>query len=186
MNFLFGWFFRLFNRTLDLRTRGYAAVARRAVRVASSHSVYAGLALLGYFGFTKVPARLHPGAGPGLPVRQHPAADAASFERTYAAHRAADEDRAREQGVRDGIAIVGFSFLTGAASPTPRRCSSARPFEERAKHSEQSASALMGKLMGQFSQVQEAVALVFPPPPVRGIGTAGGFKMMVQDRTRRR
>jgi multidrug efflux pump subunit AcrB len=42
---------------------------------------------------------------------------------------------------------------------------------------------IAGKVSAQFSQVQEGLALVFPPPPVRGIGSAGGFKLQIQDRS---
>src|SRR5204863_5385025 len=58
-----------------------------------------------------------------------------------------------------------------------------KPFDERAGHAGQAATVIAGKLMGKYAQVREGLALVFPPPPVRGIGTAGGFKMQVQDRT---
>src|SRR5262249_34547117 len=54
---------------------------------------------------------------------------------------------------------------------------------ERAAHPEQSAGAILGRLMGEYSQIQEGFALVLQPPPVRGIGNAGGFKLQVLDRT---
>jgi hydrophobe/amphiphile efflux-1 (HAE1) family protein len=111
--------------------------------------------------------------------------DAASFERTYDTMQRLMTTARENPGVKDAVAIVGFSFLTGGSqSNAGTMFVTLEPFEERAKHpDEQSAMALLGKLTGQFSQVQEGLALVFPPPPVRGIGTAGGFKMAVQDRT---
>src|SRR5205085_2863862 len=60
-----------------------------------------------------------------------------------------------------------------------------KPFEERKYRKDLSGNAVTGRLMGQFTQIQEGLALVFPPPPVRGVGTAGGFKMQVEDRTGR-
>ena len=48
---------------------------------------------------------------------------------------------------------------------------------------EQTATALTGRLMGDFSQIQDAFIFVLSPPPVRGIGQAGGFKMQIEDRT---
>ena len=47
------------------------------------------------------------------------------------------------------------------------------------------SAELIGKLMAAYSQIQEGVAFVIPPPPVRGIGTAGGFKMQIEDRAGR-
>src|SRR5205085_2326121 len=56
-------------------------------------------------------------------------------------------------------------------------------FDEREGKPGLSGAAITQKLSAQFSQVQEGFALVFPPPPVRGIGSAGGFKIQVQDRS---
>ena len=185
MNFLFGWFFKLFNRSLDLGTRGYTAIVGRAVRLAVIPLlIYLGLAFLGYLGFAKVPSGFIPVQDQGYLFVNLQMPDAASFERTYATMERLMKMARENPGVKDGIAIVGFSFLTGGSqSNAATMFLPLDSFEERAKHPDQSANALMGKLMGQFSQVQEGIALVFPPPPVRGIGQAGGFKMMVQDRT---
>ncbi|HEY1049038.1 MAG TPA: efflux RND transporter permease subunit, partial [Prosthecobacter sp.] len=54
-------------------------------------------------------------------------------------------------------------------------------FEKRTTP-ELSAESISNALNGQFMQIQDAMVLVLPPPPVNGIGTTGGFKMMVQDR----
>ena len=48
---------------------------------------------------------------------------------------------------------------------------------------ELSSRAITGRLMGAYAQVREGFVLVLPPPPVRGVGNAGGFSMFVQDRT---
>ena len=53
-------------------------------------------------------------------------------------------------------------------------------FAERAKKG-QGAQALIGALNKQFAGIQEAFVISVAPPPVRGIGTTGGFKMEVQD-----
>jgi hydrophobe/amphiphile efflux-1 (HAE1) family protein len=57
-----------------------------------------------------------------------------------------------------------------------------KPFDERAKDPNQSAQAIQKALLAKFSTIQDAMVLVVAPPPVRGIGSAGGFRMMVQDR----
>ena len=57
-----------------------------------------------------------------------------------------------------------------------------KPFDERAKDPNQSAQAIQKALFGKFSTIQDASIFVVAPPPVRGIGSAGGFRMMVQDR----
>ncbi len=56
-------------------------------------------------------------------------------------------------------------------------------FDDRYGKKGQTADELTGQLMGAFGQIQEAFVLVLSPPPVRGIGQAGGFKMQVEDRS---
>jgi multidrug efflux pump subunit AcrB len=57
-------------------------------------------------------------------------------------------------------------------------------FEKR-KTPDLNSAAIAGALNGQFMGIQDAFVLVLPPPPVNGIGTAGGFKMMIEDRGNR-
>jgi multidrug efflux pump len=58
-----------------------------------------------------------------------------------------------------------------------------KPFEDR-RGKGQSANEIVGALQKQLSRdVEEAVAMVFPPPPVRGLAAAGGFRVMVEDRS---
>ncbi|MCA1659486.1 MAG: efflux RND transporter permease subunit, partial [Verrucomicrobiaceae bacterium] len=185
INFLFGWFFKLFNRTLEVGTNAYANITRRAVRLAVIPLlIYLGLGFLGYLGFRTVPTGFIPSQDQGYLLVNLQMPDAASFDRTYATMERLMTMSRQNPGVKDAVAIVGFSFLTGGSqSNAATMFVTLKPFEERAGHPEQSATALTGKLFGQFSEVQEGLALVFPPPPVRGIGTAGGFKMQIQDRT---
>ncbi len=55
-------------------------------------------------------------------------------------------------------------------------------FDKRVGHPEMSANGVVAELQKRYASEQEGFALVIPPPPVRGIGTAGGFKMQVEDR----
>ncbi|MBV9671416.1 MAG: efflux RND transporter permease subunit, partial [Verrucomicrobia bacterium] len=56
------------------------------------------------------------------------------------------------------------------------------PFEKRIKDPHLNGFAIMGAARQKFAQIEDAKVLVFPPPPVRGVGNAGGFKMQIQDR----
>ncbi len=185
IDFLFGWFFRLFNYSLGLFTRGYVGSVRWAVRLSLIVLLgYVGLAYAGYLGFKQVPTGFIPTQDQGYIFVNLQLPDAASLERTEktVAHIA---DIARAiPGVRDTLAISGFSFLTGGnQSNAATMFVTFHPFDDRKHHPEQSMFSIMGKLNAQLATVQEGVAIVFPPPPVRGIGTAGGFKMQVQDLT---
>ena len=76
-----------------------------------------------------------------------------------------------------GLSINGFtnSSNSGIVFVT------LKPFEER-KAANLSAGAIAGQLNGKFSAIQEAFIAMFPPPPVAGLGTIGGFKLQIQDR----
>src|SRR4029077_397197 len=87
-------------------------------------------------------------------------------------------------GVAHAIGIAGFSVLSGAnSSASGTLFFSLAPFEDREGKHELSSTEITRKLTAQFGQVQDGLALVFPPPPVRGIGSAGGFKLQIQDRS---
>jgi multidrug efflux pump subunit AcrB len=97
MNFLFGWFFRLFNRTLEIGTNGYVAITRRAVRIAIIPLlVYAGLAFLGYLGFQKVPTGFIPVQDQGYLFVNLPVARCRFVRAHLRDHRATHEDGARD------------------------------------------------------------------------------------------
>ncbi len=187
LNFLFGWFFRLFNRGLDRFTEGYATLLRRVVRFGVvALLLYGGLLLLTYQAFRTVPTGFIPTQDKGYLVANLQLPDASSTERTDAVIRRMAQVALRTPGVKDTFAIAGYSFL----SQTNQSNAAAmfvvlEPFEQRVGDPQKSSDAIAGKLMGEYAQIQEGFALVFPPPPVQGMGFAGGFKMQVQDRAGR-
>jgi len=80
--------------------------------------------------------------------------------------------------------VAGLSILANAnSSAAGVMFCTLEDFSKRAGHPELSATAITGKLIGAFSQIQDAFILVFPPPPIRGVGNAGGFKMEIEDRS---
>jgi multidrug efflux pump subunit AcrB len=84
--------------------------------------------------------------------------------------------------VKDAIAFPGLSIHGFSISPNSGIVFvGLKDFEERTTH-DLSGDAIAGALNGQFMSIQDAMVLVLSPPPVNGIGTTGGFKMMVQDR----
>jgi NodT family efflux transporter outer membrane factor (OMF) lipoprotein len=81
------------------------------------------------------------------------------------------------------VGIAGFSGATRANSSNAGAVfATLKPFEERKAHGPD-APEIIQSLRRRLSDIQEARISVFPPPPVRGIGTAGGFKLEVQDRS---
>ena len=85
-------------------------------------------------------------------------------------------------GVRDAVAFAGFSGATRANNPNVAgsfvQMDDAR---DRAKRGLQS-QVVLADMRKRMSQIEEAAVFVLQPPPVRGIGNAGGFRLQVQDR----
>ncbi|MDB5292495.1 MAG: transporter, hydrophobe/amphiphile efflux family [Phycisphaerales bacterium] len=180
-----GWFFRLFNRGLARLTSAYVNAARRVLRFSGiTLLIYAGLVFLTYVAFRKVPTGFIPQQDLGYLMVNLQLPDAASLDRTDAVlRRMADKARAIP-GVHDTFAITGFSLLTGTnESNFGAMFVILDPFERRTGHPELSGNAILARLSAEYARVQEGVALVLPPPPVRGIGRTGGFRIEVEDRT---
>jgi hydrophobe/amphiphile efflux-1 (HAE1) family protein len=182
-----GWFFRLFNRVLHAVTGAYVGALRRVVRFSViALFVYVGLIYLTYLGFKRTPTGFIPPQDSGYLIATLQMPDASSFDRTETVMRRMAAIANKTEGVQDTFAIAGYSGLTGVNSSNAGTMFVVlKPFEERRGRKDMTGNAVTGRLMGQFSRIQEGLALVFPPPPVRGVGTAGGFKMQVEDRTGR-
>jgi multidrug efflux pump len=176
------WFFRGFNFVFDKLSAFYGGMVARLVRMTVIVLlVYGGLLFATGWIFKKVPTGFIPTQDMGyfLVVIQLP--DGASFERTDAVTRRLDEIARSAPGVDHTFAIVGYSSVlqanqsnVGAAFIIPK------PFADR-KDPSLHVNAMMADLKQRFSVVQEARVLVLPPPPLRGLGNAGGFKLQVQD-----
>jgi multidrug efflux pump len=185
IDLLFGWFFRLFNRGLEGLNAGYVGVLRHIVRLSVLVLlVYVGLIVLTYFGFKTVPLGFIPQQDQGYLITAVQLPDAASIDRTEAYLDKLATIARKTPGIHDTFAVSGFNLLTGANQTNAAvMFTPLDDFDERVGKPGESADELTGRLMGAFSQVQEGFALVLSPPPVRGIGQAGGFKIQIEDRS---
>jgi hydrophobe/amphiphile efflux-1 (HAE1) family protein len=108
---------------------------------------------------------------------------AASLARTNEVNKRAVELALEVPGVAHAVNIVGFSGATRTNTSNAGAVFVVLDeFADRAKDPAKSATAIQAALLKKFSTIQDAMVLVVAPPPVRGIGSAGGFRMMVQDR----
>jgi hydrophobe/amphiphile efflux-1 (HAE1) family protein len=185
IDLLVGWFFRLFNSGLAKLNAGYVTTLRHVIRLSvMTLAVYVGLLLLTYIGFKKVPLGFIPQQDQGYLIAAVQLPDAAALDRTDAVLDRMSAIGMKTPGVLGTFAVTGFNLLTGTnQTNTGTMFLPLRNFDERARKPAESAAALTGYFMGQFSQIQEGFSLVLSPPPVRGIGQAGGFKMQVEDRS---
>lgn len=184
LDFVLGWFLRLFNRGFEAGNHRYSAVLRKVMRRTSMVLLlYVALLGLSYFGFKRVPTGFIPPQDQGYLFVNLQMPDAASLDRTERVMDRMTEMVRAIPGVRYALAIAGRSILTRSVqSNAGFMFVPLDSFEKREHDPQQSATAISRRMMSEFSKIEEGYALVVPPPPVRGIGTAGGFKIQVQDR----
>ncbi len=185
-NFIFGGFFRVFNRGFEWVSHRYSAGVARIVRLAGiALVVYAGLLGLTWLGFQKVPIGFIPALDQGYAIVAIQLPDGASLERTDAVVKEVTRLALGTPGVLDAVAFAGFSGATRAnASNAGAVFTPFKPFAERVKAGDsQGAVNIMSELRKKFAAIPDAIVVVIAPPPVRGLGTGGGFKLDVQDRS---
>lgn len=179
-----GAFARGFNGIFDRVGWGYSRSVRATVgRKTLMLGLYAGLAALTVFTVQKVPTGFIPQLDRGYAIIVVQLPDGASLARTDAVlHKVADIVKSTP-GVEDTVSFAGFSGATfTVASNSAVIFARLKSFPERIRD-QLPADKIVGMLFGRLQAVQEAFVIAVPPPAVPGIGTGGGFKMQIQDRT---
>jgi hydrophobe/amphiphile efflux-1 (HAE1) family protein len=145
--------------------------------------VYVGILALGLNEFRKAPVGFIPQVDRGFLIIAAQLPPGASLARTDAVMRRAGELALSTPGISHIVNIVGFSGATFTNAPNSGALFAVlEPFEQRAKDPRKSAGALQGALFQRLAQIQEGFIVVIQPPAVQGIGNAGGFRMMIEDR----
>jgi multidrug efflux pump len=180
---LLGWFFRLFNRAFDSGSAAYGNLVRRLCRVSALVLVvYAGLLVLTGLGFKAVPGGFIPAQDRGYCVVFCQLPDAASLDRSTAALEKAAQIARSTPGVKATVQFPGFNLLGGNQTNTATMFVSFDDFDKR-HDADRSGDAIMARIRARVNaEIPEAFVGVFAPPPVSGIGNAGGYKMQIQDR----
>ena len=176
----FDWFNHVFASFTNRYTASVATLIRHAALVALTFAVLLG-ALYGLLATR--PTGLVPDEDQGYMFALVQMPPGASLERTNAAVDQLTAIAESQKGV-DGVAsISGFNLLTGlSTSYNATAFIRLKPWDER-NSPDQTAGAILHALMGRFNgQIKDANVLVFNPPPIRGLGTAGGFEFVLQDR----
>lgn len=183
MNRYFGRFFAAFNRFFGRASENYGRGVTGAIgRKASAMGVYAVL-----LGLTVGISYLVPGGFVPAQDKQYligfaQLPNGASLDRTEAVIRKMGEIALAQPGVESTIAFPGLSIngFTNSSSAGIVFVT-LKPFDER-HGPELSAGAIAGALNQKYAAIQESFIAVFPPPPVMGLGTVGGFKLQIEDR----
>src|SRR5471030_576251 len=175
----FAWFNRFFGRASNNYEKGVTGVLRRK---GGSVLIYAVLAVAAGFMFKIVPPGFVPPADKGYLIGFAQLPDAASLDRTETVIRRMSKIAMEVPGVESSIAFPGLSINGFTNAPNAGIVfASLKPSAERTKPSE-SGEAIAAEINKRMGVVQDAFIMVFPPPPVNGLGTTGGFKMMIEDR----
>ncbi len=176
--------FKVFNRGFDKTTAGYGRAICRVIQYPNVFLVVFVLLLgLTFIVFQRVPGGFIPQQDQGYIIVAVELPKGASLERTDDVILRATKIIEEVPGAFQVVGFAGFSGATFTnASNAGAIFVTLKPFDERTG---ESSSNLVQSVWGALGQIQEAQLFVLEPPPVRGLGNAGGFKMMLQDRTGR-
>jgi len=183
MDKVLGGFFRGFNRAFGAASNGYGkGVGGLLNRKSIVMVVYMLLAGATYAMFNAVPGGFVPAQDKQYLIGFAQLPDAASLDRTEDVIKRMSDIAMQQPGVEHAIAFPGLSINGFTNSSNAGVVFVAlSPFEERTTP-ELSGGAIAMALNQKFGAVQDAFIAMFPPPPVNGLGTTGGFKMQIEDR----
>ena len=183
MDRVLGGFFRRFNRGFDRAGRTYQrGLVGTVRRVGVALAVYAGLIGLAYLGFASVPGGFIPQMDKQYLVAVAQLPPGASLGRTAKVIKEVGAIGLRQPGVAHAVQFAGMSvngFVPSSSAGLvffPLTAFSQRRSEAL------SAPAIAAALNRKLAAIKGAMVEVFPPPPVLGLGTLGGFKLEVEDR----
>ncbi len=185
VNLLLAGFFRLFNLFFDLTTGVYGRVVGLLLQATIVVvAAYLGLMAATYYGFTSVPVGFIPEQDKGYLVVNCQLPDGASLERTAPVVERLTAEAIATPGVAHVISVAGYSLITSTNLPNAGGMFVLlEPFASRSVDPERSAGRIARRLRRAFADIPEAQVVAFPAPPVEGMGSTGGFKLQLQDRS---
>lgn len=180
---LFGWFFvrfnKLFHRGSSHYGSGVTGVLKHKSLMLAMYALLIGSTL---FIFHKVPTGFIPGQDKQYLVSFAQLPDAASLDRTEEVIRKMSDIALKHPGVESAVAFPGLSINGFTNSPNSGIVFvTLKSFDQR-KSADLSGLAIAQQLNKDYAGIQDAFIAIFPPPPVQGLGTIGGFKLQIQDR----
>ena len=175
-----GRFFRWFNAAFASVTRRYLGgvtfLMRRSFLALAIYLLMIGAAIT-LWQFT--PGSLVPDEDQGYYISAVYLPDGSALSRTEAVVRQVDEIARKDPAVEHVVAFAGLDFLGGGFRNSAATIFVvARHWDERQKTVQQ----MVGELMGSTAHIREALVLAFAPPPIFGLGNAGGFEFYIQNK----
>ncbi len=179
-----GWLFGPFNRFFARLSKGYGWLVKKVIRFGALVGIMY-IALLGLTGvqFATTPSGYVPGQDKQYLVAFAQLPDAASLERTESVIKEMSSIALEQPGVISSVAFPGLNINGFTNSPNSGIVfTTLSDFNERNDPS-MSADAIAAALNQKFAGIEDAFIAIFPPPPVQGLGTIGGFRLQIQDRS---
>ncbi|WP_419570330.1 efflux RND transporter permease subunit [Rheinheimera sp.] len=178
-----GWLFGPFNRLFARASNGYQLMVRKVIRMGALIAVlYVGLVGLTAVQFQQTPTGYVPGQDKQYLVAFAQLPDASSLDRTEAVIKEMSQIALDHPGVANSIAFPGLSINGFTNSPSAGIVFVGLDSFESRNSPELSGNAIAMQLNQKFAGIQDAFIAIFPPPPVMGLGTIGGFRLQIQDR----
>jgi HAE1 family hydrophobic/amphiphilic exporter-1 len=179
-----GRFFGLFNKGYSRLTDGYVGTCRALIhKSAFSLILLVIIALVAGVFAKKLPTGFLPEEDQGYLYVNIQLPFAASMDRTVAVCQQVEDILLATPGVKSATTVAGFSLLSFSRNTYSATIwVGLKDWSERTKPEEQ-YDAIKAHLSQQLSRVPSAIAFAFPPPAIAGVGTAGGFNFVLEDRS---
>jgi multidrug efflux pump subunit AcrB len=184
VNAVLGWVFRAFNRFFDWITAVYGKTVAGVVRLSVIALVlYGGLLVLTTWQFIRAPTGFIPAQDKGYLILNVQLPDAAAVDRTQRTLDRIEQLALNTPGVEHTLAVAGRSLILNANAPNLGSMYVVlKEFDER-NRAGLSADAIAAQLVERCQkEVRAAIVTAFGGPPVEGLGTTGGFKLVIEDR----
>src|SRR6201987_1097276 len=175
--------FGLFNLGFEWLSSSYGKMTSRFVRASAIILVvYVGLISLTGLQFARMPTGFIPDQDIGYLVTVVQLPPGSSLARTDAVVREVNDIILKTSGVEHTSPVTGFDVTTNTVSPNAATIFFSLPSLYGKHIPDVNAATMLAAVRQRLAGVKDAFVLVVNPPPVQGLGAAGGFKLMVEDR----
>ncbi|OLP54742.1 multidrug efflux RND transporter permease subunit [Rhizobium rhizosphaerae] len=183
MDAIFGWFFRGFNRAFGAASNGYGrTVGGLLSRKSLVMILYLALVGATYSMFHAVPSGFVPAQDKQYLIGFAQLPDGATLDRTESVIKRMSDIALKQPGVEHAIAFPGLSINGFTIGSNAGIVFAVLDDFENRKTPDLSGGAIAMALNQKFAGIEDAFIAMFPPPPVNGLGTTGGFKLQIEDR----
>ncbi|AJK45792.1 efflux RND transporter permease subunit [Burkholderia plantarii] len=175
--------FARFNRGFDKLSFGYGNLTRRLIRgLTVMLAIYVALIAVAGLEFSRTPTGFIPEQDQGYLITVIQLPPGASLERTEKVVRQVTDIALNTRGIEHAAPFVGLDATTLTVASNSGTVFTGLPSLYNHSLPGVTAETVLADLRRRLSGIKDAYVLTIPPPPVQGLGSAGGFKLMLEDR----